>query len=263
MAKYVGTVGDDDYTLHEGKREVVRMLGGDDTVHLSAASFGSDDRIAAGPGRDTAVFQDGGFYNLGHDHFTGFEDFAILGEGVVELYLDDSVVAGRRELTIVADGLLVDKHHPSHLFIDGAPERHRGLRIHASAGDDVLIGGGSRDDFYGLAGNDLMTGNEGADTFIFEGDDAGDHWGKDRVTDFRPGEDHLMFVTDFARSFDDLLIERTREGAVIRTPGSTSSVTLLGVLPGDLDASDVSFSPAVAGGGVHAPAFLHDHGLLV
>lgn len=260
MVKYIGTDGDENYALREGVRETVSMLGGDDSVLLSAATFESGDRIDAGAGDDTVIVSRGGFYNFGHEHFIGFETLLLAGEGRFEIYIDDSVVATGETLALVA------KYLPrgASVFIDGAPERDGSLSLRGSAGDDVLIGGGHADLFVGDRGKDLVTGNEGADIFAFVADPKrGDAWGKDRITDFHPGEDRLIFTTDSISSFDQLLIEKTREGLMIRTPDSTSSITLLGVLPRDLHESDVTIQPLGFVPPSHAPAFLHDHGLLV
>lgn len=259
MAKFTGTDGADSYTLKEGKRDVVSMLGGDDAVYLSSASLHTEDRIDAGKGDDRAIFQNGGFYNLGHKHFTGFESLVMSGTGDFEIYLDDSVAAARTTLTIDASDILVDKTDPSRLFVDGAFERDASLLFHGSAGDDALIGGFLGDTFHGGAGNDVMTGAEGADTFVFTGSAKGDNWGKDRITDFRPGEDHLVIQSDLVSSFDDLLLDRTREGVAIRFADSKSTITLLGVLPRDLHASDLTFEPLSAHpAGHHALSVPHE-----
>jgi Ca2+-binding RTX toxin-like protein len=260
VAKFKGTDDGDVYTLRENKRDVVKMLDGNDTVYLSAASFDSDDRVNAGKGDDTAFLTDGGFYNIGHERLVGFESLVLQGEGRFEIYIDDSVGARGGTLEISAQGL---SHASASLFIDGAPERDASLLVYDSGADDVIIGGGQADTFHLHNGNDLVTGNEGGDTFIFEGDVNGDSWGTDRVTDFRPDEDHLTLYSTAITSFDELLFEKTREGLIIRTPGNDSSITLLGLLPRDLDESDVTIFPLLPPSGPHPqPAFLLDHGVL-
>lgn len=259
MAKFKGTKGDDVFDL-TAERDIVRMLGGDDTINLTAASFSSDDRIDAGEGfYDRAVLVDGGFYNFGHDRLVGFESMVLTGEGRFEIYIDDSVVPDPRTFDFDATGLTPG----SSIFIDGAFERNGSLSFSASGGDDVLIGGGQADYFNGGAGKDLMTGNEGRDDFFFSATEKGDAWGKDRITDFHPGEDHLFLYTDSVTSFDQLLLDDTRAGLVVRTPDSKSSILLYGLLAGDLAASDVYISALPQELVRHAPAFLHDHGLLV
>lgn len=255
MPKFVGTDGYDSYRLEPGERNVVQMLGGDDLVAFNSASLDSDDRLDGGTGRDTAVLDGGGFYNIGHNHFLGFETLYLIDEGRFEVYIDDSVVPASETLSVNAR--IVPRG--SSIFIDGQAERDGSLVVHATGGDDVLIGTGRADAFYGSRGDDLMTGNEGADTFDFLSNvRRGDIWGIDRITDFQPGEDHLVLHTDTVTSFDQLLLDRTREGVVIRTPDSKSSITLLGVLPRDLHASDVTFEPLVAHVPAHALTIPHD-----
>jgi Ca2+-binding RTX toxin-like protein len=262
MARFKGTEGDDSYTLH-AKRDIVKMLGGDDTVYLSAATLQSDDRISGGKGQDEAILNDGGFYNLGHGHFTGFETLTMFGRGDFEVYLDDSVAAAGTTLTISGDELVVGQFHLASLFVDGAAERDASLLMLGSTGDDTLIGGGGADTIEGSQGRDLMTGNEGSDTFVFTGRPAGDTWGKDRITDFHPGEDHLTFRTNSVTSFDQLLLQETADGLVVRTPNSGSQITLMGVSLGELQARDVSFEPMPSSAVEHhALAIPHDHGIL-
>lgn len=64
-------------------------------------------------------------------------------------------------------------------------------RILGNAADNRLRGAAGADHVAGGAGNDLLTGNAGADRFIFG---AGD--GRDRITDFTPGQDRLLLSDD-------------------------------------------------------------------
>ena len=72
-------------------------------------------------------------------------------------------------------------------------------RLWGQAGDDVLKGGGGRDRLYGGTGQDILsggrgrdelTGGAGRDVFIF----GGGH-GRDSITDFSPGNDHINLST--------------------------------------------------------------------
>jgi VCBS repeat-containing protein len=60
-------------------------------------------------------------------------------------------------------------------------------RLYGGAGVDRLNGGTGRDTLDGGLGNDFLTGGAGADDFIF-----GLLSGTDHITDFNPGEDHIV-----------------------------------------------------------------------
>jgi Ca2+-binding RTX toxin-like protein len=55
------------------------------------------------------------------------------------------------------------------------------------AGNDVLDGGNGVDILVAGAGDDTLTGGNGADTFVISVDG-----GRDTITDFRPGLDHIV-----------------------------------------------------------------------
>lgn len=83
-------------------------------------------------------------------------------------------------------------------------------RLEGLAGDDTLSGGAGDDRLIGGDGNDVMTGGEGSDTFKFNDRDHNRNGGEtplDVVTDFRFGEDRLVFrfADDF---FSDTAIQR-------------------------------------------------------
>ncbi|SHM81480.1 M10 family metallopeptidase C-terminal domain-containing protein [Bradyrhizobium lablabi] len=67
-----------------------------------------------------------------------------------------------------------------------------GCTLMGGAGNDTLIGGAGNDRLIGGPGVDIMTGGGGANTFVFATGDsstvAGQH---DRITDFKPGIDHI------------------------------------------------------------------------
>jgi len=60
-------------------------------------------------------------------------------------------------------------------------------RLYGGLGNDRLNGGTGRDVLDGGLGNDVLTGGAGADDFIF-----GLLSGTDHITDFNPGEDHMV-----------------------------------------------------------------------
>ena len=259
MAKFKGTDGNDLHGL-TAKRDVVRMLGGDDSVYFNATTFQTDDRLDGGSGLDYATLTNGGFYNFGHGRFSHFESLGFDGTGNAEVYIDDSVVARNRTMFVSAIGLEGGDSQTWQLFFDGAAERDGSLNIHGSSFNDALIGGGRDDRFSAGQGDDLLTGNEGSDTFEFLSDSQlQDTWGNDRITDFHPGEDHLALYTASATSFDELILRRTSDGLVVRTPGSDASILLYGLLPKDLHAEDVTIVPRqIEPLGHHALTIPHD-----
>lgn len=60
-------------------------------------------------------------------------------------------------------------------------------RLYGGAGVDRINGGSGRDTLDGGLGNDFLTGGAGGDDFVF-----GLASGTDRITDFNPGEDHIV-----------------------------------------------------------------------
>lgn len=109
------------------------------------------------------------------------------------------------------------------------------------AGKDVLKGGAGDDVLNGGAGRDVLTGGGGADSFEFSG-----NFGKDRVTDFKPGTDTLDLsgLTGEAESFDAFLDAATQQGdkVVYDLDGDGQNViVLLDTSLDDLSASDFLF----------------------
>ncbi len=80
--------------------------------------------------------------------------------------------------------------------------------IFGMAGRDTLSGGQGFDLLDGGAGNDVLTGGLAADTFVFTG-----HFGRDRITDFDPTEDRMMFQDVEQDFFEGLMARATQEGA--------------------------------------------------
>ncbi len=99
------------------------------------------------------------------------------------------------------------------LYGDAAGDVYDGIEnLHGSNFADRLIGNGLANTLDGGLGNDLMTGGLGADTFQF----ADLNFGKDRITDFRDGVDHLSFSSTVAHALSDFVI----------TGNGTTSVTV-------------------------------------
>jgi len=104
-------------------------------------------------------------------------------------------------------------------------------------GNDQLLGGRGDDFLYGGRGNDTLTGNQGNDHYVIETSSGADH-----VTDFAAGSDKVLFsgiagVDDFS----DLTLTKVGSNTVI-TWGTSDSLTMDGVKPNQLHASDFEFS---------------------
>jgi Ca2+-binding RTX toxin-like protein len=108
--------------------------------------------------------------------------------------------------------------------------------LNGGDGADALLGGKGDDWLYGGNGNDTMTGQQGADRFVIETASGADH-----VTDFVSGVDKVVFsgiagIDDFS----DLTLTKVGNNTVI-TWGTGDSLTLDGVRPNQLNASDFQF----------------------
>jgi len=106
--------------------------------------------------------------------------------------------------------------------------------IFGMAGRDTLSGGQGFDLLDGGAGNDVLTGGLAADTFVFTG-----HFGRDRITDFDPTEDRMMFQDVEQDFFEGLMARATQEGAnVVFSFAGGDALTLVGVHLADLSSSN-------------------------
>ena len=85
----------------------------------------------------------------------------------------------------------------------GNPVEFTGTR-----GDDRLIGNTFDNVLDGKRGNDRLTGDDGADTFVF-----GRKYGRDVITDFDPAEGDMIDLSDAVgiRNFKDLIKNHLRE----------------------------------------------------
>lgn len=109
-------------------------------------------------------------------------------------------------------------------------------RISGGDGDDVLKSGKGKDRLVGGGGDDTLTGGKHTDTFVFKGG-----FGEDRVTDFKPGTDTIVFAaTDFANfAAVKAAMYACGDGVMIETAGS--AVLLQGVKTADLHPGDFLF----------------------
>jgi Ca2+-binding RTX toxin-like protein len=121
------------------------------------------------------------------------------------------------------------------------PEPQFAFIVDGSTGADTLVGSAGDDILNGKAGADVLTGGAGADTFRFARGD-----GADRITDFTPGSDRILFKgIDPATLKASLATIGGATGTQI-TYGSGDSVFLAGVTAlkaGDLVFADVPAPP--------------------
>ncbi len=126
--------------------------------------------------------------------------------------------------------------------------------LDGGTGNDTLFGGDGRDRLFGQDGDDVLNGGlgrdqlhsgTGSDVFVFDTVDAGIA-GRDAIVDFEDGVDIIRYdavVTDFA---DLTIISGGPNTLIISDLGQ---ITVVGVAPTDLDATDFEFfvPPAAAG----------------
>lgn len=99
--------------------------------------------------------------------------------------------------------------------------------IDAKEGNDILAGG---------IGNDSLRGGSGNDRFIFLS-----NGGSDRIEDFLNGVDVIDLVANSANSMADITVSLATNGLDTRILAGGTTITLAGVLPSTIDASDFLF----------------------
>jgi Ca2+-binding RTX toxin-like protein len=104
--------------------------------------------------------------------------------------------------------------------------------LSASVNRDILIGRGGDDTLNPGPGKDVMIGGGGFDIFVF-----GEGYGKDVIRDFDAdggvGAQDLIDAT-----FADVIDTRQKNGNTILDFGDGDTLTLVGVLPAQIDATD-------------------------
>jgi Ca2+-binding RTX toxin-like protein len=103
-----------------------------------------------------------------------------------------------------------------------------------SDGVDTLIGGPQGDYLFAGAGKQTMTGNDGADKFVF---DLGAT--KARITDFDPGSDLLVFENSGCLDFHDVKIWGDHGNTMVQI--GDDRIELIGVKPHELSKFDFLF----------------------
>ena len=112
--------------------------------------------------------------------------------------------------------------------------------IAGGGGDDTIYGGAGDDVINGGAGNDVLVGNGGVDDFIFQ-----NGWGQDRILGFSTAagnEDiNLSSVSAIVDWLDLSANHLSMVGGNATITAGINTITLVGVLAADLDASDFIF----------------------
>ncbi|MEK9282795.1 Ig-like domain-containing protein [Bradyrhizobium sp. ISRA442] len=105
-------------------------------------------------------------------------------------------------------------------------------------GNDVLVGGNSADALIGGRGNDTLTGGKDSDTFVFD-----PNFGKDVITDFKPGADHIQFDHTLFANFSSVQAHATNDGHgnTVITYDANDTITLTGVALSNLHSTDFFF----------------------
>ena len=115
--------------------------------------------------------------------------------------------------------------------------------IRGGLGNDTIDGGSGNDLIFDGAGDDVIKGGPGADEFSFSSTRGG---GRDRVTDFRSGEDTVIIETALYETFEAMMqggyAVQSGDDVVI-TYGSGHTITLEDIRLAKLRMDDFGFSP--------------------
>jgi|GEM_PF-4010425 len=190
-----GTIEPDVIRAGDGN-DTVAGLGGDDQLFGEAGNDSLDggpgaDLLNGGPGRDAMA---GG---AGNDRYIvdNSQDTVIeasnQGIDLVEASVNFVLPANVENLLLTGSAARGDGNGlGNELRGNDAANRLGGAggndSLYGSGGADELDGGQGDDVLAGGAGNDSLTGGSGRDIFVFE-----PGTGRDRVTDFRDGEDRI------------------------------------------------------------------------
>jgi Ca2+-binding RTX toxin-like protein len=207
----------DETVVNRGIMKGTISLGaGNDTFDNRRGSVDAD--ISNDEGNDTLITDDaavkfgGAFGETGTDTVKSTVSY-LIGDGVENLQL-----IGKADVDATGNGLK--------------------NRLDGNSGANHLTGNGGRDRLDGHAGNDLMTGGTGNDTFVFT-----TGAGRDRITDFQPGHDHIdLRGWDAVTSFADLKAHHvTDTGSDLVIQAGPDRLTLTATDLADLHAVDFLF----------------------
>lgn len=213
--------GNDQLTDLGGNGDVIAAGRGDDRVTIGTQTASVDggegtDRITADLSLTSGLNLSltlGGTVSLptrGYG-FRGFEEYVLtFGSGNDTIRADYGLHdldggAGNDRLVVVADDLVTFTTRTSgavttYTFANGmiatgfetVTIEYRPRTIVGTDANDVLAGGPGDDTLSGGKGTDKLTGGEGSDSFLIDLIPSRTAGGADTITDFRPGEDHIV-----------------------------------------------------------------------
>ncbi|HIK57107.1 MAG TPA: cadherin domain-containing protein [Synechococcales cyanobacterium M55_K2018_004] len=218
-----GLAGDDELVGNGGNDLLVGGLGSDRMI----GGLGNDTYDVDSPS-DVIVEQ----LNQGIDTVRSAIDYT-LGANLENLVLLNGAVVGRGNN--LANTLIGNAANNT---LAGNAGRDR---LFGEAGDDRLLGGRGADRLDGGQGNDVLTGGLGQDSFVLS---AAPGAGSDRITDFDPTQDRILFSRTGFETFirtgrlqanqfrlgsrasdgDDRLIYNRSTGALFFDPDGNGSI---------------------------------------
>ena len=246
-----GGAGDDVLLGRAGNDTLTGGAGND--IFRFGPGAGSDIITDFDVSSDRLEFIDGLFANLGavqaSTHETESGDITILLLGTQTLTLEglslDDLLP-ERTTTLSEDGSDTTSSIPSFYFFfdaDGTPTgaQNAGTAeandlVETGVGNDLLLGLGGDDTLDGGAGSDTLTGGIGDDLFRFA-----PGAGSDRITDFDPSSDRLLFEGSLFANLAAVQAAATETNGNLHIQLSeTDTLTLVGASPTDLTADTVT-----------------------
>jgi peroxidase len=142
------------------------------------------------------------------------------------------IIERNTDTTVMQDDAFVyyDRHSGTQLGI-AAENPDAPQLVVGSKGFDTLIGGPQADLLVAnTGGTQTMTGGSGGDQFIF------DHNMNAKITDFKPGQDKIVFDDAGSLNFHDVHIKADHNNTVVEANGN--HILLMNVNPLQLHTSD-------------------------
>ncbi|MGB3147965.1 MAG: calcium-binding protein [Paracoccaceae bacterium] len=233
----------DDLIYGDDGADQIRADIGNDTIYGGSG----DDRLYGQAGDDHLIGDEGNdrlYGDIGNDTLDGGDgnDFLLgqLGDDLIYGGAgNDRILADAGDDTIyggAGNDLVQGRDGSDRIWGGDDDDNLRGDNgddfLSGDAGNDILTAGAGNDTRSGGAGADRLSGGSGADQFHYlSAADMGLGTSADQITDFRPGEDLLVF-SGLGLHFSD---DGTLDGAVgeVCYSGSRGGGTLLIDLDGD------------------------------